>query len=356
MALLMTCNEEEIVPSSFHEKTTTLIKKERAGCPMKHSDGSYIFWNDKNNSIRILSPSIQEEIMRLETLTQETGKSLSITCIKKNDKEKEKVYSDMLLLDSHYIKRLVQKKKTKDLVLSLENYECKTIERFVQFLRTGKIKFNLDKCSEFLKLATNLEMPKFTDLIETSIICHADKSLVILKNCLNQFSDIGNLVSIRSQNILMTMANFKLTEMVATELILKLSPGALKMYLSNDDLPITSEAIVFKIVIYYIVKGNNQQYVDALLDAVRYNNLSPEDVEEIKETVERYNDSYIKAVMNRYYNDLKSNNEDSPVIIYRNSHNLCIRHGNDNDINGIITELETIFISQKKEEAKMFNY
>ncbi|CEF70514.1 BTB/POZ fold domain and BTB/Kelch-associated domain-containing protein [Strongyloides ratti] len=355
MVLAMTCNEKESIPLELFEMSTT-IKKEKVGCPMKHSDGSFIFWNDKNNSIRILSPKIQEEIVKLETLSHEKGKSLPLTYIKKSDKEKTKVYSDMLLIDSHYIKRLIQKKKTKDLVLSLENYECKTIERFVQFLKTGKIKFTLDKCSEFLRLATNLEMPKFTDLIETSIICHADKSLTVLKNCLNQFSDIGNLVSIRSQNVLMTMANFKLTEMVATELILKLSPGALKMYLSNDDLPITSEAIVFKIIIYYLIKGNNQQYVDALLDAVRYNNLNKDDVEEIKETVERYNDSYIKAVMNRYYNDLKSNNEESPVVIYRNSHNLCIRHGNDDDINGVITELETIFISQRKEESKMFNY
>uniref|UniRef100_A0A0K0FTS0 BACK domain-containing protein n=1 Tax=Strongyloides venezuelensis TaxID=75913 RepID=A0A0K0FTS0_STRVS len=352
----MACFEKKIsIPTPFEEPISNV--KEKVSSPMKYSDGSFMFWNDKNNSIRILSPKIQEEVMKLETAAQENGKCLSITHIKKIDKEKAKVYTDMLMEDSHYVKRLIQKKKAKDLVLALDNYECKTIDKFVHFLKTGKIRFALEKSSEFLKLATNLEMPKFTDLIETSIICHADKSLAILKDCLNQFADIGNLVSIRSQNILMTIANFKLTELVASELIMKLSPGALKMYLSNDDLPITSEAIVFKIVIYYLVKGNNQQYVDALFDSVRYNNLNIDDIIEIKETVERYNDSYIKTIMNRYYSDLKSNTDESNnVVIYRNSHNLCIRHGNDRDIDAIITQLETIFLSQRREEAKMFNY
>uniref|UniRef100_A0A0N4ZDU0 BACK domain-containing protein n=1 Tax=Parastrongyloides trichosuri TaxID=131310 RepID=A0A0N4ZDU0_PARTI len=351
MTVSQVCFDEDIFDGVFGGMSVSM-KKEKIGSPMKHSDGSYIFWNDKNNSIRILSPKIFEEIRRLEDFAEEKGKTLSVTHIKRSDKEKSKIYTDILMEDSHYVKRLVQKKKTKDLVLALEWYDSKTIERFVQFLKTGRIKFCLDRSSEFLKLATNLEMPKFTELIETAMICHADKSLSVLKDCLNQFADIGNLVSIRSQNVLMTMANFKLTELVATELIMKLSPGALKMYLSNDDLPITSEAIVFKIIMYYLVKGANQQYVDALLDSVRYNNLSQEDVEEIRETVERYDDSYVKTVMNRYYNDLKSSSGDNQVIIYRNSHNLCIRHGDDRDVRILISELENIYISQRNGDDK----
>uniref|UniRef100_A0AC35TNN4 BACK domain-containing protein n=1 Tax=Rhabditophanes sp. KR3021 TaxID=114890 RepID=A0AC35TNN4_9BILA len=334
-------------------KYTKLFSKIHGKCqtePMVVSDGSFIYWYAKDEEIIIKSDHVYEfakntlaEEDQVSTLSCANGKIFSLC-------------TDVLIEHSHYIRRLFKQKKKKDLNISLENFTSKTVDKLITYFRYGIICFRLDTVANLIKISKALELSHFIYLLEASLICNADNSLKTLVYCINLFATTDNLITVRSKNVLIALTNYKLVDLLATKKFIELSPASLVYLLANDDLQVADEVDVFRIAMYYIVHQKNYQYSDSILNVVRFNNTTKDELAEIKEIVKEYDDSFITSVMTQFYEDLESETPslNDSVIVHRNSHNLSYRNSGDGTITAIIGQLQHNLLHYSETQTPLY--